>query len=296
MPSQPPIHLLINPAAGSGSARKRAERAYAALRTIGPVEVVESTRARDETRLATEAANANARALVVLGGDGSVSHAARGLIAARSPTPLAIFAAGTGNDFVKSLGWPAHDFLAMSRRIAEGNTRAIDAGEIDGVPFVNAAGMGFDVEVLQRMQSPSALRGTARYVSVALANLVGFRGFTARIAPSLTNDAPRWITIVLSNGQWFGGAFRIAPNASMTDGSLDLIGIRDVSAPSRAWLFARALRGTHVRSRAVLQHRVSDCTLEFSERPHFQADGELHHASSRMVVIKCLPSALRVID
>jgi diacylglycerol kinase (ATP) len=90
----------------------------------------------------------------VLGGDGSVSHAARGLIAARSATPLVIFAGGTGNDFAKSLGVPARDFLAMARRIEAGSVRVIDAGEIDGVPFVNSAGFGFDVDVLQRTRDP----------------------------------------------------------------------------------------------------------------------------------------------
>ncbi|MBL0170112.1 MAG: diacylglycerol kinase family lipid kinase [Gemmatimonadaceae bacterium] len=294
-----PIHLLVNPAAGNGRARHQTDRAYAALRTIGPVKVVESTRPRDETRLATEAVHANAKALVVLGGDGSVTHAARGLIATHSHTPLAIFAAGTGNDFAKSLHIPAHDYLAMARLIASGTSRLIDAAEIDGVPFVNAAGFGFDVDVLQRTKDPRRrprmLRGTTLYVVTALQQLFRYRGFSASVS-ALHHGASRdWLTVVFANGQWFGGAFRIAPDALLNNGMLDVIGIANAPAATRAMLFARAPRGAHITHHAVSTARAAEFTLTSLDALHFQADGEPHHASSRTVRIRSLPNALRVI-
>lgn len=293
-----PIHLLVNPAAGNGRARHLAERAYAALRTIGPVKMVESTRPRDEVRLATDASRDNARALVVLGGDGSVSHAARGLIAAQSETPLGILAAGTGNDFAKSLGVPAHDYLAMARLIASGASQVIDAGEIDSVPFVNAAGFGFDVDVLQRTKDPRRsrlLRGTTLYVVTALQQLFRYRGFSASVAPLHQGASREWLTVVFANGQWFGGAFRIAPDALLNDGALDVVGIADAPALTRVHLFARALRGAHTRHAAVCTARDAEFVITFATRPHFQADGEPHHAGSRVVRVRCLPQALRVI-
>lgn len=293
-----PIVLLVNPAAGSGRARQQIERAYAALRTAGPVDLVESTRARDETRIATEAARAGARALVVLGGDGSVSHAARGLIESRTAIPLGIFAGGTGNDFAKSLGVPAHDFLAMARRIEAGKTRAIDAGEIDGVPFVNAAGFGFDVDVLQRTRDPRRsplLSGTPLYVVTALRQLFRYKGFSAAVPGLGDGTSSHWLTVVFANGQWFGGAFRIAPDAVLDDGCLDVVGIADASPLTRAGLFVRALRGAHTRHDAVRSARAARFEIRFAERPDFQADGEAHHARSRTVTVRCLPRALRVV-
>ena len=118
-----PVFLLVNPVAGGGRARGVLDRACAALRALGPLEVVASEGPRDESRVATMASRAGARVLVVLGGDGAVSHAARGLIAERSLTPLAVFAAGTGNDFAKSLGTPSHDYEAMAALIAAGGMR-----------------------------------------------------------------------------------------------------------------------------------------------------------------------------
>jgi diacylglycerol kinase (ATP) len=295
------IYLLVNPAAGGGRARAQLDRACAALRALGPLEVVASERPHDEARLAILASRANARALVVLGGDGAVSHAARGLIAEQASTPLAVFAAGTGNDFVKSLGTPSHDYEAMAALIAAGHTRALDAGLVDDVPFVNAAGFGFDVAVLQRMHETSQrawLRGTARYVTTALRQLFTYAGFTATVASAAaghtaTPETARWMMLVFANGAWFGGAFHIAPDADVANGSLECIGIRDVAPLARAQLFARAMRGRHVSHRAVHAARGGAFTLTFDAAPHFETDGEMHQAASPRVTVRCLPQALR---
>jgi diacylglycerol kinase (ATP) len=296
------IHLLVNPAAGGGRARRQLDRACAALRALGPLEVVASERPRDEARLAVLASRADARALVVLGGDGAVSHAARGLIAERSETPLAVFAAGTGNDFVKSLGTPSHDYEAMAALIGAGHTRALDAGLVDDVPFVNAAGFGFDVDVLQRMRETAErawLRGTARYVMTALRRLFTYGGFDATLASgaatttATTGAKARWMMLVFANGAWFGGAFHIAPEADVANGTIECIGIRDVAPLARARLFARAMQGRHVAHPAVHAARGGAFTLRFDTAPHFEADGELHLASSPLVTVRCLPHALR---
>jgi diacylglycerol kinase family enzyme len=103
------------------------------------------------------------------------------------------------------------------------------------------------------------------------------------------------MTVVFANGQWFGGAFRIAPAAQLDDGALDVVGIADVPALTRAALFARALRGKHVGHPAVHTATARDLTVEFGDRPYIQIDGELQRSSSRSVRVRCLPSALRVI-
>jgi len=301
-----PIHLLVNPAAGGGRARHQLDRACAALRALGPLEVVASERPHDEARIAVLAARANARALVVLGGDGAVSNAARGLLSEQSLTPLAVLAAGTGNDFVKSLGTPSHDYEAMAALIGAGRTRALDVGLVNEVPFLNAAGFGFDVAVLQRMRAAGprrVLRGTAQYVTTALRELFGYRGFDASlVSPALVENgdaalpAPtHWLMLVFANGAWFGGAFHIAPSAEVADGAIDCVGIRDVATAQRARLFARALRGRHVGDAAVHMARGQSWSLAFAAPPPFEADGELHQAPTRRVTVRCVPKALQVI-
>ena len=300
LPVAAAIVLLVNPAAGRGRAVRVAVAAERSLRAAGlRVELHETRERGDEARIAAAASAAGARALAVVGGDGAVSHAARGLLegAARGDAlvPLAIFAAGTGNDFAKSLELPVHDVHAMAKYIAAGVTRDVDVGYVDNVPFVNAAGFGFDVEVLVRMRTPGLLRGTAAYVSTALGALLSYRGFRARLddAPPETNE--HHLMIVLANGRYFGGAFHIAPDARLDDGAIDCISIRHIAPFARLSLFAHAIRGRHLASPTVHFRRAQSFQLHFESPPQFETDGELQVARTHDVEVRVAPRALRLI-
>lgn len=280
--------MLVNPAAGRGHAAARAAAVEAALRVVAPVRRVETQGKGDERRIAADACADGATLLAVVGGDGSLHHAARGVLESPTAIPLAVFAAGTGNDFVKSLGTPAHHVEQMIAVIQRGRTQQVDVGVMDGVPFLNAAGMGFDVDVLQRMQHPSPLiaplRGTAAYVATALQALFRYPGFDAAL--SANGDAvTRHVMTVFANGRCFGGAFRIAPTASLTDGELDLVDCTNVSPWSRPRLFLRVIRGTHGTAAGVLTRRGAHFTVTCHAPPMFEADGELYAAQSAAVQV-----------
>ncbi len=292
-----PTRLLVNPAAGRGRALRRLDAATRALSRVGPLDVVRTERSGDEARLALVAAREDVRALVVLGGDGTVSRVAGALATAEVDTPLAILAAGTGNDFAKSLGAPVHDYAAMAARIARGETRRVDVGRLAGRPFVNAAGFGFDVAVLERMTRARWLRGDALYIAAALAELFRFEGVEARVrlAPGAIDERARWLLVVIANGQWFGGSFRIAPSAALDDGRLDLVLVRDANAWRRARLFAAAPFGAHVRAAGVRALSATACTIETGRAITCELDGELVATEQARLVADVLPRALACI-
>lgn len=295
-----PVRLLINPMAGRGRALRQLESARRALERVGPIDVVQTRAAGDETRLATDAVHDRVRALVVLGGDGTVSHVARALVQQASDIPLAILAAGSGNDFVKSLGTPARDYAAMATLIADGHVRRVDVGTIgEQQLFVNAAGFGFDVAVLERTTRARWLRGDALYVASALAELFRFRGVRARVhgpLPDIAQGVPdRHLLVVAANGQWFGGRFRIAPTAVLDDGALDLVVISDASAWRRARLFAAAPWGRHIGAPEVRTARAATVSIATAEPIGFESDGELCAPVSTTCEIRLLAGALTVI-
>jgi len=294
------IALIVNPFAGRGRARTRATVAEHALHALGEVRRYDTASAGDERRCARRAVAEGAHAVVVVGGDGSVHHAVRGLLdataAGASDVPLAIIAAGTGNDFVKSLRTPSHDVAAMTARIAAGVTRLVDVGEIDGIPFVNAAGLGFDVEVLERMQRVTRLRGTAAYVVTALRALLGYAGYSAHwTRADGTSSAPQHLLTVFANGATFGGTFRIAPQARLDDGALDLVDIAALSPLARPGVFLRAIRGTHLTHARVEHERGNAWTIRSEQPLAFEADGELYRARTREVSVSMRAGGLRVI-
>jgi diacylglycerol kinase (ATP) len=289
-----PTRLLVNPAAGRGRALRRLDAATRALARAGPLDVVRTERSGDEARLALDAAHDGVRTLVVLGGDGTVSRVAGALATVGAETALAILAAGTGNDFAKSLGAPVHHYAAMAERIARGETRRVDIGRLAGRPFVNAAGFGFDVAVLERMTRARWLRGDALYIASALAELLRFDGLDARVhvAPEAFDAHARWLLLVIANGQWFGGSFRIAPSARLDDGQLNLVLVRDMSAWRRVRVFSAAPFGAHVRAPEVQPLDATSCTVTTETPSACELDGELVPASQAVVEADVLPRAL----
>lgn len=274
--------------------------ARAALESGGGSTLMLTKERGDESRCAQEALEKGATTIAVLGGDGTISQVACELVRQKSHVPLAIFGAGTGNDFAKSLHAPIHDFVAMSKLIATKSVRTIDAGRVDNTIFVNSAGFGFDAEVVRITNQPGARTGKLMYVATALQQLFRYPGFEARIANADSPDArklsARWLTLVFANGGWFGGAFHIAPSAHISDGLLDSVFVRDTPAFRRVAVFGRALSGKHTAQPEVGIARNSEWTLEFPSPPVYQADGELRQAASTTVIVSVLPAALRIVS
>ncbi len=294
------ISLIVNPVAGRARANETVIRATAALSTVAAVKVLESQYSGHEAELASTEARNNARAIVIVGGDGSLSHAVRGVIESKCDTPIAVIATGTGNDFVKSIGVPVGDIGRTVQLIDSGNAHHIDVGIADGKVFINSAGFGFDAQVLKKLHSKKALlSGAARYAAAAIPMLLSYSGVKATVINKsedsiVSRSKQRYLTIVFANGSWFGGVFHIAPEARANDGLLDCIAISDASAYARMSLFARAVKGKHVRSALVATSRSASFDIEFDEPPVFQCDGELALASSHVVNVSLLPSAVRI--
>ncbi|MEO7999818.1 MAG: diacylglycerol kinase family protein, partial [Gemmatimonadaceae bacterium] len=274
--------------------------ARAALESIGGSTLLLTKARGDETRCAHAAIEQGATTIAVLGGDGTVSQVACELVRQKSTVPLAIFGAGTGNDFAKSLNAPIHNFAAMTELIASTQIFTIDAGRVDDTIFVNSAGFGFDAEVVRTISQTGQFSGKFVYAATAIQQLFRYPGFDARITDSDWIDArklsARWLTLVFANGGWFGGAFRIAPAATLTDGLLDSVFVRDTTAWRRVSIFGRAMGGKHTGLREVGIAQNSRWTLEFSSPPVYQADGELRQAASATVIVSVLPAALRIVS
>lgn len=293
------VFVIANPAAGGGRGVKvlaAVERATSARRHV----VVRVTRCPgDETRLAQRALARGARALIAIGGDGTWSKVAAALLESERRPPLALIAAGTGNDFAKSVGAPAGDIEYTLALLDSGTTRRVDAGTVEGKFFLVCCGFGFDTAVLQRMRSVRGLRGSARYVYAALRELQAYEGFDVSLAGDddgrPAQETRRLLMLVIANAEHYGGAFRIAPNASLTDGMLDGIALSPLPTVARARLLMSATRGAHVRSPAVREYRDRRFDLRFPSPPLYNLDGDLYQARSRTLTVECLPAALEVV-
>jgi len=288
--------LIANPAAGRGRAARRLDTVRAQLATRGVTDVRLSQHAGHERELAREAAASGIGTIIALGGDGTWSNVARGILDANADCRLALLAGGTGNDLAFAAGLQADDTPSMIAVALGGETRRVDVGRVDGVSFLNFAGFGFDPHVLEASQRITWLRGHAVYLVTALGKIFTYGGTFASLAidQGIASSRQAMLAVVIANGSRFGGGFLIAPQASISDGSLDVVTVRDANAVRRAKLFAGATRGSHIHELEVKVQRAQRAIITFDTPPLFDADGDLFQAKSPTVQVEILASRLRL--
>ena len=249
----------------------------------------------DEKRLTLEALDEGWTTIVAVGGDGTCSRIADVLVKSRTDCALAVVPSGTGNDFAKTLGVAGWTSEQVAARIGRLQPKVIDVGLVEGRHFINSCGFGFDASVLAATQHIKFLKGDALYIYAALRQLLTYRGVPIKIDREADDSARELLMVTVSNGRYLGGAFHIAPNASVLDGQLDVCVVRDANVLQRVRLFASAFRGTHGQLPSVRTLRARDLSLSFPSPPSIEVDGELRQARSREVKIECVPRALSVI-
>ena len=287
--------VIVNPSAGRGRASRDIGKLVGAFSSVKPQQILETRASGDEATLAAKAIAAGASTIVVVGGDGTCSKIATAIIQSRAQCALAVVPAGTGNDFAKTLGVARATPDEVFRLVARRTTSRIDVGRADGRYFINSCGFGFDASVLAATQTVRFLKGDALYIYSALAQLFTYRALDVSIDGALRGKGKNLLMAVASNGRSLGGAFRIAPTASVADGKLDFCLVSDTKVLGRVRTFAGALRGTHLDLPGVASVKAESMSLTFAASPAMEMDGELQQATSRTVQIECVPRALTVV-
>jgi diacylglycerol kinase (ATP) len=253
------------------------------------------TRAKgDEEILASRAIGSGVRSFVVLGGDGTCSGVANAILKSGVDCLLAVVPSGTGNDFATTLGVENSTPGTVAALMKAGAVRRIDVGCADNNYFLNSCGFGFDASVLEASNRVRFLKGDAVYIYSALRQLVTYRGIevSANVAGVKRGQM---LMVTVSNGRWLGGAFKIAPHASVLDGKLDACFFSDSNVMERVKLFVGAFRGTHVGMPSVSVASIAELALTFASQPLMEMDGELRRAQTKTVTLKCIPRALSVV-
>jgi len=230
--------------------------------------------------------------LFVWGGDGSIHHAAKALLAAGCPVPLAAVPGGSGNGLVRGLRTPLEPAGAV-QRLLEGRELALDVGRLDGEPFFNLCGTGFEAVIardfedkgrrgflgyarhcirLWRQHQPAGLKWDTQGPSHPKPkdSMEKLRTAWKGAEPELPDRA--W-SLCFANLPQYGMGFWIAPGANPQDGILQWAAL---ARPSTFDLVAElpALFKEGGRSALRTEGRLTRAIL-FLDRPlPWHADGE----------------------
>jgi diacylglycerol kinase (ATP) len=299
LPAPDDIFVVVNPASGKGRGQRLVQPVLRALsEATGGATVAHavSSRAGDEVNIAQQALARGYRRLVAVGGDGTWSNVGNAILRSGQDAALGLMAGGTGCDLAKSLDVPAQDPRAAARVVAGGRSRAIDVGTIENRHFLNVVGFGFDIAVIEDSWRVRYLRGAPLYLYCALRQLYSFPGFAVEMAvDSQPGRQADMLMLVIANARVFGGGFRIAPTADLSDGQLDAVAFDNMPRRRRFPIMLSLLRGTHAAAPEVKTSRAASFRLRFPGPPAYETDGEWNRAVSSELSIGTRPAALRVL-
>ena len=290
------VLLVFNPTAGGGRAGRLVPRVAERLTGDGVEVDQHQTRSLEDARLAACEAAGAVDAVVAVGGDGTVGACAAGLADAgpRSRAALGVVPAGGGNDAARSLGFPVRDPLAAAGLLTRLRRRPADLATVAGRGYLNVAGAGFDSEVNRVANQRLGWAGNRpRYVGAVLAQLAV--GRTARFRLVLDGRAQEvtgWL-VAVANGPSYGGGMRVAPQASLADGLLDVVVIAGIGKLEFLRTFPKVFGGRHVDHPAVTVHRAARVELDADRLLHVYADGEA--AGTLPATFEVRPAAVTVL-
>lgn len=292
--------VIVNPSSASGTTGEAWPQIASDLRSqFGPFRPLFTKNRGDAVVLAAEAARKGAKLIVACGGDGTISEVANGILSSGKDAELGILPSGTGGDFKRTLEIPAQA-RAAARVLRTGRTVKIDVGRVSFIDhegaevmryFVGVASCGMSTRVIERVK--------AERISFAASLLqTAMRNEPTRLVVQLDDEHERHLfvsNLCIANARYFGGGMKIAPDAKLTDGKFDVIGIGDLSALKIFTSAPRVYFGSHLSMPEVshaLARKVIVRPAERNAEVALEIDGEL--PGKLPATFQIVPEALRV--
>ncbi|MBO9615764.1 MAG: NAD(+)/NADH kinase [Dyadobacter sp.] len=287
-----PYLFILNPNSGTSIGKNSAavrERIHSvAKKNAGSAQILFTEEPAHATELVREHMHTEKwKAIVAVGGDGTVNEIAKPLV--DTNIPIGILPLGSGNGLARHLGLPLTLDAAL-KRLFEGKPSTIDSAELNGIPFFCTAGMGFDAYV-GHLFSQQKKRGLITYVNVSFKAYWSYKPQSFR----LNGVEKRAFSLSFANAGQFGNNAWVAPQASLQDGLLDVCTI----SPFPQWygtalaygLFTKQLK----QSTYIDYQRATQAVVETDVPPMIHYDGEPLQLDTTRIEVKIKPGSLNVI-
>ncbi len=181
--------------------------------------IVETQYCGHASEIAQKAMEEGMDAAIAVGGDGTVNEVARSIVC--SKTALGIIPCGSGNGLARHLMLPM-DVQKAVETINKYEVHELDYGMINEHPFFCTCGMGFDAFISMKFAN-AGKRGPVTYIENILREGLKYRPETYEISDDKGTELYRAFLVSCANASQYGNNAYIAPQASMSDGLLDVI-------------------------------------------------------------------------
>ncbi|MCB0825480.1 MAG: YegS/Rv2252/BmrU family lipid kinase [Armatimonadetes bacterium] len=234
------------------------------------------------------AINDGVEMIIAGGGDGTITASIEPMLG--SDATLAILPLGTGNQFAKEIGIDSLESAVLAIKALR--RARIDVATVNDRPFLNVATFGLTTEIAKNLHGKKLL-GKAAYVPALFKAIKNTKSFEFRAKTETITHEFEAIQVVIANGRLHGGPFAASPDASLTDGNMDVYGVEPTSPLKLALAATLSLDGRHVVLEEVPNFKSSDFHVETKPSLPMVIDGETVWLDNPH--FKVHPAALKVV-
>lgn len=268
---KPKVRFLINPFSGGKKKEHIPETIQKVCLEFNLEADIFLCNSIKETKEKTkEAVLLNYHAVIAVGGDGTINLIGTELI--NTPVALGIIPMGSGNGLARSLQIPFNIKKAI-KTICDFNLQAIDTGEVNGIPFINLSGIGFDAHVAGIFHN-SQRRGLISYAKIIIREFHRYKQEPIELHINGNSIHTNAFLLAVCNGPQFGNNAIIAPLASLRDGIFDITLLKRLKWFHAPRLAARLFKGTIHLDSTTECFSAKSLTLIRSKYGLMNIDGE----------------------
>ena len=264
--------LILNPNARS----ERAKKAQSFIMQNATEFVMYASKSAEEAaELTRHLTKSGEPVIITAGGDGTINNVVREI--AGTDTALGILPTGTMNVFARELGVPSADLPVAMDIIREGNVQEVDLFEVNGNPFIQMAGIGFDARVIEETSSESKkFLGPLAY-GIAATKVFGESPPHIQVQFAEGNTADG-VCVLVGNGSLYGGQFKLFGHADNSDNLLDVVIFKEkgyqVILDFLQGLASSPNQGVFTGTDRVEYFQTSGMSIQADKEIPYEIDGE----------------------
>lgn len=226
---------------------------------------------------------------VAIGGDGTISTVARNLI--HTDKILAIFPAGSGNGFSNETKFNKN-LDELLEKIKARSSRKIDTFTVNDQLSINVSGTGFDGKVVKEFEKTS--RGFKNYIKVSLKTFFNYKPIKVKFFDEAYQQYNgKYLMLNIANTRQFGNKAYIAPQASKSDGLVDMVLVKKFPLTYSALFAFRMFTKRLKDDEYVTYLPVSEISFKVNTK-NWHLDGEFNKIKSP-IHVKVLPASLNIL-
>ena len=252
---------------------------------------------KDLRRFVRQAIKDGTQRIVAGGGDGTLNAVVNAMIRGdvRPKASLGILPLGTANDFARGAGIDANDLMGALKLACTGSPTKIDVGLMNDQYFINVASAGFGAEVTATTpQDMKRLLGGMAYSIMGFVKAFQLEPYEGRlILPDGVVKEGSMLIMAVGNSRFAGGGYEVAPQASVTDGLLDVAVVSGLRPDNLSRVVDEMKHPADPRNKNPLCHQLSAFTIETGKPLHVNLDGE--PIKGTHFDFRCCPGTLSVV-